>query len=243
MQLLGVAMNRWSSVAVCFGALLTLGGCADANPGDAGDPEGSAVATELDVPSRANDSGEDPGIGLSRESAAARANELGIDDPPDVAPIRAITPDAAGLRVKTQCMIDKGYPYEFDDPSGDTVSIDMKGIDEEQFNLDTYICELQYPVERRFQRDLDERGWRILYDHYVGTYIPCVESLGYVVDPFPSFEVYFSRIQAGEMPYSPALEVGPQVMQDVELGKYESVGEFHRSVCPDTVSIDLLYPP
>lgn len=186
---------------------------------------------------------DDRDIGLSKELAAARAAELGIDDPPNVLPIREITPDASGLRVKTQCMIDRGYPYEFDDPSGESVSIDMNGIDEEQFNIDSYICELQYPVEKRFQRDLGEREWRILHDHYVKSYIPCVEALGYVVEPFPSFDVYFSRIQGGELPYTPALEVGPQVQQDVMMGKYPSVDEFNRSVCSDTVDLDLLYPP
>src|SRR5690606_5797175 len=85
--------------------------------------------------------------------------------------------------------------------------------------------------------------WEILYDHYVNTYIPCVESLGYSVEPPPSRDVYISKVLGGELPYSPAVEVGPQVMEDVERGLYESVDDFHRSVCPDTVNLDILYPP
>lgn len=71
--------------------------------------------------------------------AARRAAELGIEDPPDVEVIREISPDAAGLKVQTDCMIEKGYPYEYDS-GGDVASIDLGLVDHEQFQLDTYIC-------------------------------------------------------------------------------------------------------
>lgn len=227
-------IDHWIVRLALTGALVvSVGGCSPSD--DSQDPSGESLS--------GGTSTEAVALGLTEELAAARAAELGIDNPPAVVPISAITPDAAGLRIKTQCMIDKGYPYEFDDPSGETVSIDMHGIDQEQFNLDTYVCEMQYPVEQRFQRPLGEREWGILYDHYVNTYIPCVENLGYSVEPPPSRDVYISKALGGELPYSPALEVGPQVMEGVDRGLYESVDDFHRSVCPDTVSLDVLYPP
>src|SRR5690606_2761350 len=61
----------------------------------------------------------------------------------------------------------------------------------------------------------------ILYDHYVNTYTPCVESLGYSVEPPPSRDVYISTRVGGELRHRPVVEVGHQVMEDDERGLYE----------------------
>lgn len=172
--------------------------------------------------------------------AARRAADLGVEDPPEVEVIREIAPNAQGLKVLTDCMIDKGYPYEYDETQ-DGVSIDTGLIDYEQHQLDTYICEMQYPVAQQYQVEWGQREWRTLYDHYVQEYIPCVTRLGYVPEPSPTFEVFYETVTRGGPPWSPETEILPQLRQDIDAGEYASLDQFHRDVCPDSPPLEALY--
>lgn len=227
---------RWTGT-IALGVLL-LAACTSA-PGGAGNPDPTTDAPVVGEAPGGAASG-DP-VGMDPESAAERAEHLGIEDPPDVEPIRNIAPDGSGLRVLAECMADKGYDYTMD-PSGEAVNIDLQGFSEEQHNLDTYICEMQYPVETRFRGDNGEREWLLIYDHFAEEYIPCVREQGYVVQPVPTVESYLEGIRAGRVPHTPVTEVWDQVQVDVDAGRYGSVDEFHRTLCRDTVDLDVLFP-
>lgn len=172
------------------------------------------------------------------EQAAILARELGITDPPEVTPIREIAPDDEGLRVQTECMMDKGWPYQ-KDPDGGWV-LELNNEQESAFNLDSYVCQLQYPVAERYRQPWGQVQHEARYTYLTETYLPCVRAQGYSVDEPPSLEVFIEGDAAGR-PWIPSSEVLPQVLADVP-DRWSSWDEFD-GVCPQATPLDLLYPP
>lgn len=169
--------------------------------------------------------------------AATLAEELGIEDPPMVSSIREVSPDEEGLRVQTMCMVDKGWPYVQDRDGGWVLELNVE--QEEAFNLDSYVCQLQYPVAARYRQPWGREQLQARYNYLTDTYLPCVRGQGYAVGDPPTFAVFLEGDSAGR-PWIPSTEVMPQVLADVP-GRWASWAEFDRT-CPQATPLDLLYP-
>lgn len=172
------------------------------------------------------------------DHAAGLAAQLGIDDPPRVEPIREVAPDDEGLRIQTQCMIDLGWPYREDRDGGWVLELQV--AQEDAFNLDSYVCQLQYPVAARYRQPWGESQHRARYAYLVDDYLPCVRSHGYSVAEPPTFEVFVEGDAAGS-PWVPSSEVLPQVLADIPE-RWASWDAFD-DVCPQQTPLDELYPP
>lgn len=170
--------------------------------------------------------------------AAALADELGITDPPEVSPVREVAPDDEGLRIQTQCMIDRGWPYREDQDGG--YVLELRVEQEASFNLDSYVCQLQYPVAERYRQPWGRTQHEARYAYLTEIYLPCVRAQGYSVAEPPSLEV-FVEDEASGRPWIPSSGVLPQVLADVPE-RWASWEEFD-SVCPQGTPLDELYPP
>ena len=176
--------------------------------------------------------------GAFEEYAAGLAAQLGIENPPVVEPILEVAPDDQGLRIQTLCMIDLGWPYQ-EDPDGGWV-LELQAAQEDAFNLDSYVCQLQYPVAARYREPWGETQHRARYAYLVDDYLPCVRSHGYSVAEPPTFEVFVEGDAAGS-PWVPSSEVLPQVLAEVpdHWASWDAFDE----VCPQQTPLDELYPP
>lgn len=171
---------------------------------------------------------------LRAELAASLAEEYDIKDPPEVTLIREVPPDEAS-KVQSECMMTAGWPNQIL-PNG-AVEYDYTDDQTEDFNLALYTCELQYPVEAKYTRPLDDTQWAMMYDHFVNEYIPCAEAEGYNVGEIPSKDSYLA------MPVAEKWFPGRLVRMEITTGgggKYNSVEEFE-AVCPPTPELDVLY--
>lgn len=205
--------------------LMVLSGCDGSAPGSAGTAPTAVAAATLQT-------------GTFEEYAAGLAAQLGIDNPPKVEPIREVAPDDQGLRLQTQCMIDVGWPYQQDRDGGWV--LELRAAQEDAFNLDSYVCQLQYPVAARYRQPWGEPQHRARYAYLVDDYLPCVRSHGYTVAEPPTFEVFVEGDAAGS-PWVPSSEVLPQVLADIPE-RWASWDAFD-DVCPQQTPLDELYPP
>lgn len=78
----------------------------------------------------------------------------------------------------------------------------------------------------------------MMYDHFVGVYIPCVEAEGYSVDDVPSREQYLAAPDGQK--WFPRQFVDQGVVADIAASKYSSMEEFD-ALCPHTPSLEVLY--
>lgn len=93
------------------------------------------------------------GVGVTGEPEtwddvlAVEAERLGIDDPPDVVPIRYVTPQEAD-RYYHECMAEQGWKAE---PDGSYVSTEEQA---EAINLSDYVCLASYPIPAEYLQPL-----------------------------------------------------------------------------------------
>lgn len=140
-------------------------------------PGGSSAATRP----RATPS-YDP-AGHARELAQI-ADVWGIDDPPEVAIVRAVTGEESAA-VEVACMTQAGFPPEPDSP---VLSWTVPEAQADAFHLAEYTCAAQYPVLIITRPPFTRHQVRIIYDWWVGPLADCVRAAGYEVPPAPSFE-------------------------------------------------------
>ncbi len=79
---------------------------------------------------------------------ARLASDLGLTEPPEVAPVRHITPRES-QEVYTGCLQDAGWSE-----SGPDEGIEIPAGQQESFNLAYYVCLQQYPVEEKYTQPL-----------------------------------------------------------------------------------------
>lgn len=154
---------------------------------------------------------------------AELARSLNIENPPDVSPIRTVSPAESQAAVDA-CLADDGW---IENAEGWVVV--PEGQDEAS-NLSIYICTAQYPIDPVFLEPLTQEQFGLLYDHWTNQMLPCVEAHGVVVDwgAIPSRETFLAAPYA----WTPFPDLTPQVVQLVAGGEVESVDQFFLEVCP-----------
>lgn len=169
---------------------LAVTGCTPSTPSglDAG-PMASptAVATDLDAGT----------LAYLEANAEALAGQLGIENPPDVQPIRLISlQEYASTQVP--CLQAAGFAVGYT-ADGEGVSYPQLSDPalQQSFNLAVYTCELQYPVQQRYVVPLSTDGLKALYAYRTGELVGCLESEGYNVSADPPSETVF--VQSGGM--------------------------------------------
>lgn len=103
---------------------------------------------------------------------------------------------------------------------------------------------MQYPVAQKYQVELGEREWRILYDHYVQKLL-AVRIAPWLPTRGPAHVHHIlwecTTGPAVGQPWSPVMDISPQLRQGIGAGTYESLEQFHRDVCPDSPGLDAFF--
>lgn len=161
---------------------------------------------------------------------ARLASDLGLTEPPEVAPVRHITPRES-QEVYTGCLQDAGWGE-----SGPDEGIEIPAGQQESFNLAYYVCLQQYPVEEKYTQPLTTERLGVLYDWWVQHTVPCFEQQGWDVGEIPTREAFLANPQ-----WLPTERVAEQAGADVKAGRIATMDEALYGVCagpPDEV----LYP-
>lgn len=200
-------------VVACF---VALSGCSTPESG-----EGSADGPTASVPD-----GGAAGDDLARE--------LRISDPPSVEVVREIAPDEYDA-VLGECMEGAGFPAKSGDDSG--LAFDFPDDQAEQASLALYVCQREYPVAERFEAGLSEEGARVMYQHLVESYVPCVSAKGYDVAEPPSLEKYLGTPERDR--WTPWMEVHAQIRAQPDSGGL--IGQLENE-CPPAPPLEELFP-
>jgi hypothetical protein len=137
-----------------------------------------------------------------QENATAFADQLGIDDPPEIQPIRLI---ALNEWASTQisCLNDSGFKA-IETPDGEGVSyppITDPAL-KQSLNLAIYTCEVQYPTQLKYMTPLSTQGLEILYTYRTGELLQCLEDEGYGVTDSPPSQTVFIQTNGEWTPFS-----------------------------------------
>ncbi|MEW2014321.1 hypothetical protein [Microbacterium oleivorans] len=123
--------------------------------------------------------------------AAALAESLGIESPPDVKQVRAISLAEWGPTM-IQCLKDSGWnATATDDGQGIVYPTVTEPGRTESLNIAIYTCEVQYPVERKYVTPLSDAQLEKLYVYRSTDLIDCLEAEGYDIEAdVPSMSVF-----------------------------------------------------
>lgn len=172
-----LAVRRaWTGLLVPA-VVMTLAGCA------AGEPEG--VSGTEDSPQSL------------KKQAEGWADFLGVEDPPEVKPVRYVETEERD-EVVLQCLSEAGYTII-------DGGVDVPTGNEEAFALAQYTCYMQYPVPERYAQPWGEEQVRAQYAWTIDFVIPCLEERGHPIAPPPSESVFVDSYDSD--PYYPFVEV------------------------------------
>lgn len=146
----------------------------------------------------------------------------GIEDPPQVDPIREITP-AESKEVHDQCLVERGWVMS---EGGFTYPADQR----QAFFLESYICIASYPIRQEYLEPLDEAAWGRIYDYWVSETVPCFRAEGLDVSEPPTKETFLEgRAWTPDSDY-----VRSQVEERVQQGEYPDTEHVFTTVCEVT---------
>jgi hypothetical protein len=201
-----------------------LGACTQQPPPADGDPLGQKTGS-ADADGDYRSSEDAPGeVGYrSMEEALADVAEMyGIQDPPEVEPVREITP-AESKEVIDQCLADRGWPVE-------DGHIQFTSDQRDSLDMDSYICTAMYPIRQEYLEPLDEAAWGRIYDYWVSETIPCLRAEGLdVAEPPTKVTFVASRSWTPDNDH-----VRSQVEKRVAEGDYADAEHVFTAVCPVT---------
>lgn len=160
------------------------------------------------------------GYPSSDEALADLAEMYGIQDPPEVDPIRHITPSESKILID-ECMRGRGWSVV-------DGHIQFTSEQRDSLNMDSYICAAQYPVRQEYLQPLDAASWGRIYDYWVSETVPCLNSEGLTVNEPPTRETFVER--RAWTPDSDA--VRDQVRDRVSQGEYPDIEHVFTEVCP-----------
>lgn len=194
------------AVAVCT----AVGGCSssgdeqpDADPGSVNTatppmpPEGSQGANK---PGQSDDHGGNAAAAVASHEDTLRqfAEAFGIEDPPDVEPIRVVDQGERG-QVMSECLTEAGFPVTLE-PDG-TVGMEFASPDQmSAYDLAVYVCMAQYPLDPRLSGELTDAQLRIYYDWLLEHPVVCMHDRGHPVADPPTPETFIATYRArGEL--------------------------------------------
>lgn len=170
---------------------------------------------------RAPESGE---ISTQGEDLQDYARALGIEDPPAVEVVREVSPEQQVEAVR-DCMVENGDSVV--DPQSSSLEWVVPKDGEVSFSLAIYTCNARFPIAQQYRNPLDAEGRGVLWGHWVGETIPCLEALGYTVAVPPSRETFV----AGAL-WDPRASTMEQVWADVDQGRWTDEESVYTDQCP-----------
>lgn len=167
----------------------------------------------------------------------ALAEQLQIDDPPEVELVRFVDSNE-WLATQVDCLHQAGYPVT---TTEDGAGIDFSGIPAAQSQRGSpmyvaiYTCQAQYSSDPKDSQPLNDIQLSALYDYYTKSQVPCLEKQGITVASAPSrqtfIETYFGKTTPGWTPYSSI---------DLKTVTDEEWALLNRA-CPQSPELDVLY--
>lgn len=109
---------------------------------------------------------------------------------------QAVVPDSKLVRTVTleewpttmaQCLTDQGFPSTVVD--GGVSSTNIVG-QEEAKEVARYVCNVEYPLDPKFNRPLTAKQLDQLYDYYAGELTSCLEANGQEIAAPPSRQLF-----------------------------------------------------
>ena len=169
-------MRLLEAVGSAAAVVVLLAGCATPHQES---PRPSAQQSDTDVPAK------------RAAELAEYAKFLGLDDPPHVTPVKYVTPETQAAHVE-ECMSEYGFEPDSDgmyaSPTGQVTAL----------NTALYVCSASYPLEDKYERPYSTDQKRIIYDHFVGSLVPCLTEHGFTPPAAPSFETFLATAGTAE---------------------------------------------
>lgn len=157
--------------AVAVAIVGALSACAPVEPSPASSPTSAALPR------------------TTEEYLSQLAADLGINDPPEVTMVRAITP-AESKQVWDDCMIDSGWTASTN--SEGEIGFSIPEGQEAAWDLATYRCSAAYPIDESFLQPPSDADLRTLHAYYEATYIPCLTGQGLAPEELPTLETFLA---------------------------------------------------
>lgn len=191
-------------------------------------------------PSPAESEPVDEGPIPRAEVLAQLAESNGLEDVPDVPVVREATSFTEKMSLYADCLTEAGYPATLY-PDGSVGLTPPEGPAEKDYNLANYTCEASYPMEERFLVPYGDTQWGAVYDHYVQTFLPCAQGLGYeYTAEVPTRETF---IATSPTAFAPLEEIRLQVDADTGPGlRWETQADFEQE-CGSTPDDEDMFPP
>lgn len=130
-----------------------------------------------------------------------RATLLGIDDPPDVVPVRSVSREEY-YRVQQQCLLEQGFRTELN-ADGDELTVHLADGQAEGYYLADFVCGGMFPLHEAYTTGFDLDQLRVYYEWNSGPLSDCMKSAGYAVSPPPTFETFTAMFDAGKGMWTP----------------------------------------
>jgi hypothetical protein len=131
---------------------------------------------------------------------------------PQVVRVRYVSP-AESAQVRVDCLLEQGFPdAHVTDDGGSTGGV-IPEAQEEAFGVASYVCALRYPMDPAYSEPLTVDQLSELYDYYVGTLTPCIESRNIPVSEPPSRTAFIDNYQHD--PWTPYLDTVGAVDQQM----------------------------
>lgn len=154
----------------------------------------------------------------------------GIEDPPEVAPIRTVSPEEF-QDLFASCMAAAGFPQ------GGDGGYNSAGQDE-AFATAMYTCTAQYPIDDIYTEPLTDAQMRFWYSYLVEEAVPCYESNGWPVEQssIPSEELFIATFGTADG-WAPYVSPPPTGMSPAETERIQT------ETCPVWPPSEELYSP
>lgn len=168
-------------------------------------------------------------VGSTEASLAQIVEVWDMDDPPEVTPIRTVTPEEFQELLQS-CMAAAGFPRQPDYAYS-------SGGQDEAFALAWYTCTAQYPIDDLYTQPLTDAQMRFWYAYLVDDAVPCYRANGWPVEEssIPSEERFIATFGSmeGWAPY----------LSDHDDLTPEEVERIQTDVCPLWPPSEELYAP
>lgn len=206
------ATPTWPSIALTFAGAIVLAGCSSSLGETDADstvsqqsPTGDDLAPTT-VPAPLNGSGQADGAvgeedGLSSHERVLKdfAEAFVEGDPPEVEVVRVVS-GAERPDVMFECLTEAGFPVERS-PSGSGHGMTFASPDQmTAYDLATYVCMAQYPLDPRHDQVLTDAQLAIYHDWLVENTVACMREREHPVAEPPSVETFIANYRArGEL--------------------------------------------
>lgn len=113
---------------------------------------------------------------------------------PEVNLVRWTVPGAERGETMTKCLVDSGFPANFDGVDAWYFNPPVPESQSEALTLASYVCESKYTMDPVYISTYTEDQLRVMYDYWTQYYVPCVRAHGIPYDDSnkPTREVFVS---------------------------------------------------